>query len=121
MNIPGNFNLAAFKKSCTMVLKSELNGIAAGTEVFITPIAENNLYRSANGGIIFDFISFEKKNPTKYSTHMVKQSFTKEVREAMSEAERNEQPIFGNLKAGETYQAQVEQVAQIVTPTDDVF
>jgi hypothetical protein len=63
------------------------------------PIDLNFLYRGEKG-VYADFVAFEikdKKSDSK-DTHLVKQSMPKEVLEKMSKEDRNELPIFGNLR-----------------------
>ena len=44
-----------------------------------------------------DLIAFKIENPQYKETHMIKQSLPKEVRESMSEEDKNAQPILGGL------------------------
>lgn len=73
--------------------------------IFI-PIDKNNLKRSTKEGynnVYLDLVAFKLKTPNKndsgniVQTHLVKQSLDKETREAMSEQEKNDQPIIGGL------------------------
>lgn len=64
----------------------------------VIPIEENHLYEGEKG-IYADFIAWEMKEKKENgATHLVKQSFPKEVREAMSEEEKRALPIFGDLR-----------------------
>ena len=55
------------------------------------------------------------REPRYDDTHLVKQSLSKEVYQAMTEDERKAQPILGSLKPIETQQRQME-----VTTTSEV-
>jgi len=72
-----------------------------GAKVVVIPIAENNLFEGEKG-IYLDLIAFELKNPEAgKDTHLVKQSFSKEVLEAMDEEKKKNLPILGNLRVSE--------------------
>lgn len=101
-NISGKLNLlqleAAVKK-----MKAESGEV----ECLIIPIEKNKLYKGEKG-IYLDFIGFElrdKKTDSK-DTHLVKQSFDKETREAMTEDEKKSKPIIGNLQVWGEYTEQ---------------
>ena len=49
-------------------------------------------------GIYLDLVAFEYKEPKFADTHMVKISIPKEIVDAMTEEEKNAQPIVGGLK-----------------------
>lgn len=88
--ITGKLNLAALTH---VKFKSD-----KGADCILIPIKENNLFFSEKGAVYIDIIAFDMKEPKDYATHIVKQSFSKEVRETMTESEKNNQPILGNLK-----------------------
>ena len=70
-------------------------------ECLVIPLEKNNLFKGEKG-IYLDIIAFEidpaKRNAESKDTHLVKQSFSKEIREAMGEDELNKLPILGNLQ-----------------------
>jgi len=69
-------------------------------EVLVIPIEANNLFKGKDGNIYMDIIAFELKEEKEWSTHLVKQSLSKDVRAKMSKDEINDMPILGNLKVG---------------------
>ncbi len=74
----------------------------------VIPIEENHLYEGEKG-IYADFIAWEMKEKKENgATHLVKQSFPKEVREAMSEEEKRALPIFGDLRDAMTEKKELE-------------
>jgi hypothetical protein len=85
-----NINLRQFKHAITTTAK--------GVKCIIIPIKENNLVEGEKG-VYFNATGFEIKKSAEgqKQTHLVKQSFPKEKYEAMSDEEKNAQPIFGNL------------------------
>ena len=74
----------------------------------VIPIVENHLYEGEKG-IYADFIAWEmrerKENGT---THLLKQSLSKEVRSAMTEEQKKSMPIFGDMKDAQTDTRELE-------------
>ncbi len=70
-------------------------------ECLVIPIDKNRLFKG-DKGIYLDIVGFEidpaKRNANSKDTHILKQSFSKEVREAMTEDELRSLPILGNLQ-----------------------
>lgn len=110
--ISGRINLAQLKGQ-VRVIKGESGMI----ECLVLPIQLNHLYKGEKG-IYLDLIAFEienKKNDSK-DTHLVKQSFSKDVREKMTDEQLKAMPIIGNLQVwGEFTEAEpqtkVDEVA----------
>lgn len=96
MNIQSKINLAALKNAA--IIKSGKN---KDVDCLIIPIEQNNLFVSDKGAVYLDLYGFENKEVGKYGdTHMIKQSLSKEKREAMTEEEQKAMPILGNHKMG---------------------
>jgi len=76
-----------------------MNGQAGLIECLVIPIAANKLYKGEKG-IYLDIVGFEIERPIEGNkdTHLLKQSFSKEQREAMPEEELRSMPILGNLR-----------------------
>lgn len=92
--ITGSLNLSGLKH--VMMDKKGKSGMVKG--IFI-PLEANHLQENdKNSNVYFPLVAFEMKEAKDYATHIVKQSLPKEVREAMSQEEKNEMPILGNLK-----------------------
>lgn len=93
----------------------------------VIPIEENHLYEGEKG-IYADFIAWKMKEKKENgATHLVKQSFPKEVWEAMSEEEKRALPIFGDLrdamtekKEMETYSVPAQAGYATEPPVDDL-
>ena len=93
-------NLVATRKILTAV-----NG---PTECLVIPIEKNKLFVGKEG-VYLDLIAFdfESKKADNKDTHLIKQSFSKEVREAMTEEQLKALPILGNLQVwGERTEAE---------------
>lgn len=82
------------------------------------PIAQNNLFKSEKGAVYADFIGFPSQGREgSKDTHLVKQSFSKDLQEKMTEEEKKAQPIFGNhidWDASSGSSVQSEQGAKVV-------
>lgn len=88
------------KNACIISVKGK-NATKKG--IFI-PIEENDLYVSMDEslkpkGVHLGLSSWELKEKGQYGdTHLLKQSFSKDFRETMSEEELKNSPIIGNMK-----------------------
>ena len=94
--ISGKINLLQL-----FAVRKMINGQAGLTECLVIPIEKNKLF-IGDKGIYMDLIAFEI-DPTKITadrkdTHLVKQSFSKEVRDAMTEEDLKKLPILGGLQ-----------------------
>src|SRR5690606_13345668 len=96
------------------VLKSGKN---KDVDCLLIPIDQNSLFKSEKGGVYLNLIHFEMKEPKDYGDHIVKQSLPKEVRESMSDEEKQSQPILGNSKFEFTAS---EASAPVVDTEDDL-
>jgi len=74
--------------------------------VFI-PIDDNSLFISEKGYYL-NLVAFEMKDHKFDDTHLVKLSLEKEVYDAMTEEERNNQPIIGGIRPIVTAKFQAE-------------
>ena len=91
-NVTQKINLAALKH-VEMELKSKDGSTVKG--MFI-PYEANHVFVSDKGGRNIDLISFEYKEKKEWGTHMTKQSLPKDVREKMTDEEKNAMPIFAH-------------------------
>ncbi len=68
-------------------------------DAVVIPIEANSLIKG-DKGVYCDFVAFEIKQKKEGSndTHLVKQTFPKDVYQSMSEEDKKAQPIFGNLR-----------------------
>lgn len=97
--ITGKINLAALKH--VAMEKKGKSGMVKG--MFI-PIEANNLFKSEKSGAVYlDIVAWDLKEPQEHSTHLVKQSLPKDVREKMSKEEISKMPIIGNLNISTGY------------------
>jgi len=82
-------------------VRKMITGKLGAVECLVIPIEKNKLFVGEKG-VYLDLIAFEidpaKRNAESKDTHLVKQSFSKEVREVMGEDELKSLPILGNLQ-----------------------
>lgn len=63
----------------------------------VIPIEDAYLY-AGDKGVYLDTLVYENKDNSYGDTHLVKQSIPKKIFEAMSEEERRQIPILGNIR-----------------------
>ena len=99
-----------------------MKGQTGDVECLVIPIEKNKLYKS-DKGVYLDLIAFEIERPKEGSkdTHIVKQSFSKDVREKMTEDELKALPIIGNLMVwGERMEAEPISSPVVQAENDDL-
>lgn len=92
--IKTNINLAALKH----VVMKKKNQAGEEVDCLVIPIEANHLFKGEKG-LYLSLIGFDLKNKTDKSTHMVKQSFSKEYLDGLSAEDKEALPIFGNHNA----------------------
>lgn len=96
----GKINLAALNHKLATFSKKGSN---EKIECIVIPIKDNHLYKSDKGNVFVDLVAFKLKEPQKdkdgavTQTHIIKQSLPKDVRSAMSEDDKKNQPILGGM------------------------
>jgi len=93
--ITGSLNLAALK-----YVIMEQKGKSGMVKGMFIPIEANKLTQHDSGGVYLNLIAFEMKEGKEWATHILKQSLSKDEREAMTEEEQQAMPLLGNLKVG---------------------
>lgn len=93
-NLKIKINLARF--NCFVTKLKGKSGVVK--ECIIIPIDDNKLFRGAEG-FYADFIAFpiKERKPNQTETHYIKQSFTKEYLDSLTEEKKKELPFFGNV------------------------
>lgn len=118
-------NLAALPSH--KIIKVNVGG--EQVDAILLPIKKNSMFLSEKGNVFIDLVLFENKEPMKdkdgaiIQTHMIKQSFPKDVREKMSNEEKMNQPIIGSaciLGAFERQEKPAEPDADIAPTEDDL-
>jgi len=75
-----------------------MKGASGDVECLVIPIVQNHLVKGEKG-IYLDMTGFElkEKKADRKDTHLIKQAFTKEVFDAMTDEQKKETPILGNM------------------------
>lgn len=79
------------------VFVTNLKGKTATKRCLIIPVDEANLYVGEKG-VYLNMTAIEMREPKYSETHCVKQSLDRERYDAMTDEERNAQPILGGMK-----------------------
>lgn len=95
----GNISIKLNLAGLTHATRIE-KGQSGDVECIIIPIAKNNLFKGEKG-LYLDITAIEIKDRSKFAadqkdTHLLKQSYPKEMYDAMSEEEKRAKPILGN-------------------------
>lgn len=90
---------------------TNLKGKTSTKRCLIIPIDESNLFVGEKG-VYLNLTAFEMREERYGDTHVLKQSLPKDVYQAMTDEERNAQPILGSLKPLEPAPAKQRQVTQ---------
>lgn len=110
-NLKLKINLAGLKH----VVRKEKRKDGSEVECIIIPIEQNHLFRGKEGGMYLDLTAIESTSPPKEGfkdTHFIKQSLPKEVYEKLTEEERKQTPILGNLFPWSAFGASESQVVE---------
>lgn len=67
-------------------------------DCLVIPIALNHLFVSDNNEVFLNAVAWESDKLKNGQTHLLKQSLPKDVVEKMSEDEKKNLPILGNMK-----------------------
>lgn len=93
-SISAKINLTTLKSVIT-----KRKGKSGEVEGIFIPIEANHLFKSEKGNVYLDLNAFElKEKKEDGDTHLIKQSLPKDVYKSMSDDEKRELPIIGNLK-----------------------
>ena len=117
-NISTKLNLAALKHS-----RMNMKGVSGMVDCLIIPIEANMLYKGEKG-LYLDLTHLEIKDRSKQSegqkdTHLVKQSFLKDVYEKMTDEEKRAFPILGSTIVW-AKNSNESQLANSIEETDDL-
>ena len=105
-------------------VRKMISGKTGAVECLVIPIEKNKLF-IGDKGVYLDLIAFEldpaKRKTDSKDTHLLKQSFSKEVREAMGEEELKALPILGNLQVwGDYVESEPTSSVELQDETSDL-
>lgn len=84
-----------------------LTGKTATKRCLIIPVDDNECMYLGEKGCYLNVVGYELQNSQYGDTHLLKGDLPKEVRERMTEDERNAIPILGNMRPIKPQQMQV--------------
>ena len=119
--LKSSINLMKLKNTGITVLDSK-SGVSK--KCLIIPIKDNRLFVT-DKGVYLNLIAFES-DKLEGASHLIKQSFSKEELDKMSEEEKNNMPILGSIykpadPKGESYSVPQNTEAPVVSaPKDDL-
>ena len=76
----------------------DLVGRTATKRCIIIPVEDNPSMFIGEKGVYLNITAFATDNPQYGDTHMLKPNLPKEVREQMTDEQRRQQPILGNMR-----------------------
>lgn len=97
------------------VVRTE-KGQLGPVECLVIPIEKNNLFKGKSG-IYLDLIAFELKEKKNDQTHLIKQLLPKEVYENMTDEQKKNTPILGNIMVWEKKE---QDSVSDMTPIDEL-
>lgn len=105
-------------------IRKIMPGQLGPVECLVIPIEKNSLF-VGDKGVYLDLIAFEidpsKRKSESKDTHLIKQSFSKEVREKMTDEQIKDLPILGNLQVwGEQQESAPVSSTAVQDETDDL-
>lgn len=114
-NISIKINLRQFKN----IIKDMKRKDGSSVKCLVLPI-ESNQFHVGEKGIYVDLTAFQIKNKVGDSkdTHLIKQSFAKEVFDSMTDEEKKAMPILGNAIVWGASEPE-PQTADIADDADD--
>ena len=97
-----NIKLNLQNLNCACRFEKSKSGLV---ECLVIPIEINHLFKGEKG-IYLDLTAFELKEPKDKRTHLVKQQMTKEIFKAMTDEEKRNTPILGDVTPFEFKEAE---------------
>lgn len=102
-----NFGIRLDLLKLSNAFMKNLTGRTATKRCLIIPVDDNDSIFLGEKGCYLNLTAFEVNNPQYDDTHIIKGNLSKEVRERMTEEQRNALPILGNMRPIKPAQMQV--------------
>lgn len=113
-NLSIKLNLQNLKCACRF--EKSKSGLV---ECLIIPLEANYLFKG-DKGIYLDLSAFELKEKKDNRTHLIKQQMPKDVFKAMTDEEKRNTPILGDVTTWEHSEAEPVSDAEPLNPDDDL-
>jgi len=88
-------------------------------ECLIIPLEPNHLFKGKSG-VYLDLTAFELKEKKENKTHLIKQQFPKEVFKAMTDEQKKNTPILGDVSTWEHQESAPVSDLTPMQPDDDL-
>lgn len=102
--MPNKFKMTLCVNKLEGAFVSNLRGRHATKRCVCIPIEDADLFEADNGAVYLNCSVFEMREEKFGKTHIIKQSLSKDRYDAMTDDERRELPILGNLSPMEERQ-----------------
>lgn len=102
-----NYGIRVDLLRLTNAFMKNLTGRTATKKCLIIPVDDNDSIYLGEKGCYLNLTAFEVGNPQYGDTHIIKGELPKDVRERMTEEQRNALPILGNMRPIKPAQMQV--------------
>ncbi|MGN1219738.1 MAG: hypothetical protein ACI4TU_02215 [Candidatus Cryptobacteroides sp.] len=111
-----NYNIKIDLKKMKDVVFAKVDG----RKSVIIPVDVNSEIFVGDKGIYLNMTAFELRNPSSYGdTHIIKPSVDKKEFEKMSEEQRKNLPILGNMKERRASQMEAAEIPSTSVEIDD--
>jgi hypothetical protein len=94
-------------------------GTLGPVECLIIPLEKNHLFKGEKG-IYLDLSAFELKEPKEKKTHLIKQQLPKEVFKAMTDEQKKNTPILGDVSVWEHTEAEPVSSGEVLPADTDL-
>ena len=111
-----NFSIRLDLQKVPGAFLTKIKGKNETKECLCIPIEDAKLFVGTKGTYL-DLAAIEVKEPKYEQTHLIKRSLPKDVYDAMSEEERKEQPIVGNMHE---LKATTQKITETAEAEDDL-
>lgn len=95
---------------------TDLKGRTATKRCLVLPIEDSDLFMGQKG-VYLDLTAYQLKDSNNGKTHILKQSFSKERYNSLTEEQRRELPIIGDMNE---FQLQQQQIVS-VEMSEDIY
>jgi hypothetical protein len=94
-------------------------GVSGPVECLIIPLEKNHLFKGEKG-VYLDLTAFELKEPKEKKTHLIKQQLPKEVFKAMTDEQKKNTPILGDVSVWEHTEAEPISSGEVLETDSDL-
>ncbi len=111
-----NFSIKIDMLKLNGAFMRNMTGRTATKRCLIIPVDDNDNIYLGEKGCYLNLTAYEVSNPQYGDTHCVKPDFPREVRERMTDEQRQSIPIIGNMRPIKSQQMQVQGNVSMEAP-----